>query len=104
MLDKVRLLRLSTEICRHISGRSRLDQHLMLEIDRAIAKEQKQWDLTYMVDGSPSILDSTSYAYWYVCRLTHIISTSFYTDLSTILYHLCFFRHPGEYATALVKP
>jgi hypothetical protein len=95
MLDKVQLFRLSTEICRHISGRSRLDQHLMLEINRAIAKEQKQRDLTYMVDGSQA------YAYWYV--LPHIISTFFYTDLSTILDHLCFFRRPEKYVTALVK-
>ncbi|KAJ5985747.1 hypothetical protein N7499_007962 [Penicillium canescens] len=68
MLDKVRLFRLSTEICRHISGPSRLDQHLLHEIDTAIAQEQKQWDFTYMVDGSPSILDSTSYAYWCVLQ------------------------------------
>jgi hypothetical protein len=68
MLDKVRLFRLSTEICRHISGPSRLDQLSLHKFDDAIADEQKQWDLTYMVDGSPSILDSASYAYWCVLQ------------------------------------
>lgn len=68
MIAKVRLFRLSTEICRHISGPSRLDQGLLHEFDAAIAEEQKRWDATYMIDGQPSILDSTSYAHWCVLQ------------------------------------
>lgn len=68
MLGKVRLFQLSTQICRHISGPSRLDQRSLHKFDVAIAEEQKQWDSSYMVDGSPSILDSTSYAHWCVLQ------------------------------------
>ncbi|PLB55494.1 hypothetical protein P170DRAFT_399651 [Aspergillus steynii IBT 23096] len=68
MMSKLRLFRLSTQICRHISGPSRLDQRLLHHFDDAIAQEQNRWDATYMVDGSPSILDSTSYAYWCVLQ------------------------------------
>ncbi|RAL12658.1 uncharacterized protein BO97DRAFT_451257 [Aspergillus homomorphus CBS 101889] len=68
MMAKVRLFRLSTEICRHISGPSRLDRRLLQEFDAAIAAEQKQWDATYTIDGHPSLLDSTSYAHWCVLQ------------------------------------
>ncbi|CAG8930483.1 unnamed protein product [Penicillium salamii] len=68
MMAKVRLFHLSTQICRHISGPARLDQGLLHGFDSAIAEEQKRWDSTYMIDGSPSILDSTSYAYWCVLQ------------------------------------
>ncbi|KAH8424654.1 fungal specific transcription factor domain-containing protein [Aspergillus melleus] len=68
MMAKLRLFRLSIQICRHISGPSRLDQHLLHEFDAAIAEEQKQWDTTYLIDGSPNILDANSYAYWCVLQ------------------------------------
>lgn len=68
MMAKLRLFRLSTQICRHISGPSRLDQRSLHEFDAAIAEEQKQWDSAYMIDGSPNILDSNSYAYWCVLQ------------------------------------
>lgn len=68
MMCKIRLFRLSTEICRHLSSSSRLDSRILHTFDQAIAEEQAQWDSTYMVNGSPSILDSTSYAYWCVLQ------------------------------------
>ncbi|KAK6835242.1 hypothetical protein RU639_002341 [Aspergillus parasiticus] len=64
MMAKLRLFRLSSQICRHISGPSRLDQDLLHEFDAAIAEEQKQWDSTYLIDSSPNLLESNSYAYW----------------------------------------
>ncbi|KAF7586784.1 hypothetical protein BBP40_008330 [Aspergillus hancockii] len=68
MTAKLRLFRLSTQVCRHISGSSRLDQRLLHEFDVTIAEEQRQWDSIYMIDGSPNILDSNSYAYWCVLQ------------------------------------
>ncbi|GLA45075.1 hypothetical protein AnigIFM63604_003508 [Aspergillus niger] len=68
MMAKLRLFRLSTQICRHTSGPSRLDQQALRNFDAAIADEQKQWDAAYMVDGSPNILDSNRYAYWCVLQ------------------------------------
>ncbi|OJJ68865.1 hypothetical protein ASPBRDRAFT_67645 [Aspergillus brasiliensis CBS 101740] len=68
MMAKLRLFRLSTQICRHTAGPSRLDQQALRDFDAAIADEQKQWDAAYMVDGSPNILDSNRYAYWCVLQ------------------------------------
>ncbi|KAJ4267024.1 hypothetical protein NW762_003122 [Fusarium torreyae] len=68
MMAKLRLFRLSTRICRHISGPSRLDQRLLNEFDDEIAGEQGKWDSMYMVDGSPNILDPNGYAYWCVLQ------------------------------------
>lgn len=68
MMAKIRLFRLSTEICRHISGPTRLDRNALRDFDNAIADEQEKWDSAYMIDGSPRILDSTSFAYWCVLQ------------------------------------
>ncbi|EXK99493.1 hypothetical protein FOQG_02015 [Fusarium oxysporum f. sp. raphani 54005] len=68
MMAKLRLFRLSTRICRHISGPSRLDQRSLHELDTEIAGEQAKWDSMYMVDGSPSILVPNGYAYWCVLQ------------------------------------
>ncbi|KAJ5178728.1 hypothetical protein N7492_001938 [Penicillium capsulatum] len=68
MMHKVRLFRLSTAICCHISGPSRLNRGLLWKFDTAIAEEQAHWDSTYLIDGCPKILDSTSYAYWCVLQ------------------------------------
>lgn len=68
MMCKVRLFRLSTQICQHISGPFQSDPGMLHKFDAAIAAEQAHWDATFMVDGSPSVLDSTSYAYWCVLQ------------------------------------
>ncbi|KAJ5351091.1 transcriptional regulator family: Fungal Specific TF [Penicillium brevicompactum] len=64
MMFKLRLFYLSTQICRHISGPSRLDQGAPLKrFDEAISEEQKLWDSKYLIDGSPKIMNSY-YAHW----------------------------------------
>lgn len=68
MMAKIRLFRLSTHICRHISGPVRLDQSSLQKFNSAIAEEQANWDSTYMIDGSPNILDQTAYGYWCVLQ------------------------------------
>ncbi|KAJ5686066.1 hypothetical protein N7536_008685 [Penicillium majusculum] len=67
MMFKVRLFRISTQICHHISGPSRLEAEPLREFDAIIAEEQQRWDSTYLVDGGPNILDS-SYAYWCILQ------------------------------------
>ncbi|KIL89252.1 hypothetical protein FAVG1_07646 [Fusarium avenaceum] len=69
MMAKIRLFRLSTQMCRHISGPSRLDQDALHQWDAAIAEEQKKWDSMYMIDGSPNLLEPTQYAY---CGVTSL--------------------------------
>lgn len=68
MMFKLRLFNLSTQICRHISGPSRLDQGAPLKrFDEAIAEEQKLWDSKYLINGSPKIMNSY-YAHWCVLQ------------------------------------
>ncbi|CAG7945408.1 unnamed protein product [Penicillium nalgiovense] len=67
MMFKVRLFRISTQICHHISGPSRLEVEPLNKFDATIAAEQQRWDSTYLVDGAPNILDS-SYAYWCILQ------------------------------------
>ncbi|KAJ5288896.1 hypothetical protein N7478_001926 [Penicillium angulare] len=68
MMAKVRIFQLSTQICSHISGPLKLDQRLLREFDTSIAEEQAKWDTTWMVDGSPNILETNSFAYWCVLQ------------------------------------
>jgi hypothetical protein len=68
MMAKIRLFHLSTKICRHISGPTRLDRSILRDFDQAIEDEQKKWDSEYMIDGTPRILDSSSFAYWCVLQ------------------------------------
>lgn len=67
MMFKARLFRISTQICHHISGPSRLEIEPLNKFDATIAEEQQRWDSTYLVDGAPNILDS-SYAYWCILQ------------------------------------
>lgn len=67
MMFKVQLFRISTQICHHISGPSRLEVEPLNEFDATIAEEQQRWDSAYLVDGAPNILDS-SYAYWCILQ------------------------------------
>ncbi|CAI7618058.1 unnamed protein product [Penicillium glandicola] len=67
MMFKVQLFRISTQICHHISSPSRNEVEPLKQFDAAIAEEQRRWDLTYLVDGAPNILDS-SYAYWCILQ------------------------------------
>ncbi|KAJ5518582.1 hypothetical protein N7453_001004 [Penicillium expansum] len=53
MMFKVRLFRISTQICHHISGPSRLEVEPLNEFDAIIAEEQQRWDSTYLVDVTP---------------------------------------------------
>ncbi|KAJ3548421.1 hypothetical protein NM208_g1007 [Fusarium decemcellulare] len=65
MWFKVGLFQLSSEICSRLSDISPSDEHLfMSHYDSLIASERKEWKRIFLPDGTPSILDTTSYAYW----------------------------------------
>ncbi|KAF4456361.1 hypothetical protein F53441_1520 [Fusarium austroafricanum] len=61
---QVRLFQLGTEICSHISSDDKLNETLLHQYDAAVAKEQKQWDTAYLVNGRRSILNTSGYAHW----------------------------------------
>jgi hypothetical protein len=64
---KLRLFRLSSRLCRHLS--SRIDRNLLTGLDAEIAEEQRRWDTTFLIDGSPSLLDTSSYAHWCILQM-----------------------------------
>lgn len=68
MKFKIRFFQLSTRICGHISGPSMLNEVSLHHFNKAIAEEQQLWDSTFLVDGSPSVLDSASYAHWCILQ------------------------------------
>jgi hypothetical protein len=65
---KIRLLRLSNQICGKLSAATRLDEESLVRFDEAIAQEQHEWDTVFLVHGAPSILDTASYAHWCVLQ------------------------------------
>lgn len=68
MQFKIRLFTLSTRICSHIWNSEHSREDRLNHFDNAIAYEQQQWDLTFLVDGAPSVLDTVSYAHWCVLQ------------------------------------
>ena len=64
---KLRLFRLSSRLCRQLSDR--MDRILLTSLDAEIAEEQQRWDSTFLIDGSPSLLDTSSYAHWCILQL-----------------------------------
>ncbi|KAF6818886.1 C6 zinc finger domain-containing protein [Colletotrichum plurivorum] len=65
---KLRLFRLSSEICGKISAAARLDEDALVRFDEKIAREQSDWDAAFLVNGAPSILDTSSYAHWCILQ------------------------------------
>ncbi|QPC70645.1 hypothetical protein HYE68_001397 [Fusarium pseudograminearum] len=61
---QVQLFQLSTQICSHISSNEKFDETILLRYDTAVAKEQKEWDAIYLVDGNRSILNTEGYVHW----------------------------------------
>ncbi|KAF5012310.1 hypothetical protein FDECE_1619 [Fusarium decemcellulare] len=83
MRFKLRLFELSTEICSRLSDSPTFDEAFMNHYDGLIAREREEWGRIFLPDGSPSILDTTSYAYWcilqtYAHQLYLLIHRPFY--------------------------
>ncbi|KAL4931644.1 fungal specific transcription factor domain-containing protein [Aspergillus undulatus] len=68
MKFKLRLFRLSAEVCSHISGPSNLDQVAVQHLDTAIAEKERTWDATFLVNGLPRLSDHARYAHWYILQ------------------------------------
>ncbi|KAI0187332.1 hypothetical protein EV127DRAFT_436776 [Xylaria flabelliformis] len=67
MMFKIRLFQLSSRICRHLKGPNKFDEKIRDQLDAEIAAEQREWDATFLIEGSeeiPSLLDYSSFALW----------------------------------------
>lgn len=69
MRFKIQMFQLSSRICRHLSGSSKYDEAVLSVFDSQVAEQQRQWDTVFLLDGSPRLLDSSSYAHWCILQL-----------------------------------
>lgn len=69
MKFKSRMFQLSSKICHRLSSKSKFDEAILHHFDGQISEEQRQWDAVFLLDGSPSILDTSSYAHWGILQL-----------------------------------
>jgi hypothetical protein len=81
---KLRLFRLAGRICSSSFDLPRLDDSAVDALDAEVAAEQALWDAAFLHDGSPSVLDTVSYAHW--CFL------QFYAHQLYLLLHRPFCR------------
>lgn len=86
MRFKLRLFQLSTGVCSRISDPA-FDETAMKHYDGLIVSEQHQWDTAFLIDGSPSLLDTESHAHWcilqtYAHQLYLLIHRPFYHSQS----------------------
>ncbi|OAL54266.1 hypothetical protein IQ07DRAFT_262293 [Pyrenochaeta sp. DS3sAY3a] len=65
---KLRLFRLSTQLCCQISKPATSYDASLMQIEERIIAEQEKWDETFLVNGIPSVLDSASYAHWCILQ------------------------------------
>ncbi|KAH7232923.1 hypothetical protein BKA59DRAFT_504081 [Fusarium tricinctum] len=64
IIFKISLFRLSARICKELSDATPLTEGRLVALDAEIASEQQRWATVFLVDGAPSLLDSSSYALW----------------------------------------
>ncbi|KAJ5687143.1 hypothetical protein N7536_009762 [Penicillium majusculum] len=67
MTLKIRLFQLCSRICSQISAKP--DPKLLHTLDAEVAKEQREWDSVFLINGSPSVLNTSSYAHWCILQL-----------------------------------
>ncbi|KAI2999373.1 transcriptional regulator family: Fungal Specific TF [Aspergillus niger] len=68
VMFKLQLFQLSSRICNHLSSPSRHDEGHLMAFDEEIAREQVSWDAAFLIDGKPSLLDSSSFFYWCILQ------------------------------------
>jgi hypothetical protein len=66
---KLRVFQLTSRISDHLSSDNKMSEERLLAFDTEIAQEQAKWGEIFLLDGQPSVLDSSSYAHW--CFLQH---------------------------------
>ena len=95
MKYKLRLFALSTKICSHTWDTEQSCENEIDVFNAAIANEQQQWDVHYLADGAPSILDTASYAHWCILQT--------YAHQLYLLVHRPFYRSRSSHFRTLSK-
>jgi hypothetical protein len=61
---KIRLLNIVSRICHKEGPISSSSGDTLESLDAEITREREIWTAKYLVNGSPSVVDATSYTYW----------------------------------------
>jgi hypothetical protein len=61
---KISLHQLSARICKAVSANETMSTTRLALFEGEIANEQRRWDSTFLLDGCPSLLETSSYAQW----------------------------------------
>ncbi|KAJ5108243.1 hypothetical protein N7456_004918 [Penicillium angulare] len=69
MQYKLEISQLSSRICSHLSTQTSLSREAVANFDAEILAQQQQWDSAFLVNGSPSVLEASSHAYWCILQL-----------------------------------
>jgi hypothetical protein len=69
MYFKVKIHRLSARICKALSSKEALSEVQLALFDAEIATEQGEWDSTFLLDGCPNLLETSSHAQWCLLQL-----------------------------------
>jgi hypothetical protein len=69
MYFKVKIHRLSARICKALSSKEALSEVQLALFDAEIATEQGEWDSTFLLDGCPNLLETSSHAQWCLPQL-----------------------------------
>lgn len=64
MRFKITLHQLSARICTAVSTKETISATQLALLEREVASEQRRWDATFLEDGCPSLLETSSYAQW----------------------------------------
>ncbi|KAM3067062.1 hypothetical protein ACMFMG_011735 [Clarireedia jacksonii] len=69
MQFKLEIFHLSSRICVHLSNQATLPPETLAKFDSEILAQQQRWESSFLVNGSPSILEASSHAYWCILQL-----------------------------------
>ncbi|KAJ5108959.1 hypothetical protein N7456_005634 [Penicillium angulare] len=92
MRFKIQMFHLASKIFRHLSSESKYNESSLSIFDGQVVEEQRQWDAIFLLEGSPSLLDPSSYAHWCILQL--------YAHQIYLLLHRPFCRPSGDHFRA----
>ncbi|KAJ5758780.1 hypothetical protein N7520_005936 [Penicillium odoratum] len=69
MQFKLEIFQLSSRICSHLSNQATLSPETLAKFDSEILAQQVKWESAFLVNGSPSVLEAPSHAYWCILQL-----------------------------------
>jgi hypothetical protein len=95
MRFKISLHQLSARICKAVSADETMSAARLALFEGEIANEQERWDSTFLLDGCPSLLETSSYAQWCLLQV--------YANQLYLILHRQFCRAGSETAGSTIQ-